>query len=388
MISATSAASPLRTLGTLLTEHSKIDQIPRDQWTQLSRVAIAQGLGPVLFALVRRQTQLEHLSREAVMPLLAAYGQTFSFNERIYSAVAEWNERFAANGITAIWLKGVALGFTVYLDRAMRPMGDADVLAPPAQAADALALLEAVTGHKPARLGEHNDKEAIASVGLPKGGPVRLELHWSLIEAPTSPLAPPVDWFLDQTTTIDFAGRPLCILRPEANLLYLCAHAILQHGEGASSLLRFYDLHRLITASPALDWSLVLAKATDFGWEYVLERGLSLSQAYFGTGLPDGILTHLQEQRATAKFAELIEGRRQPAGRWRGTTSRLSAMGWSGRIRLAVGLASPPPSYMRYRYGLPNNWQALLHYPYRWWDAASEIFGLSKPPPKRRGHKR
>ena len=137
-----------------------------------------------------------------------------------------------------------------------------------------------------------------------------------------------------------------------------------------------------------MDWSLVLATATGFGWEYVLERGLLLSQAYFGTELPEGMLTQLQEQRATAKFTELIEGRRAPAGRWRATLSRLSAMGWSARIRLVVGLAFPPLYYMRYRYGLQNNWQALLQYPYRWWDAANEIFRLPKPPPKRRSHSR
>ena len=183
-------------------------------------MAVTHGLGPALFTLLQRQNGLAQLPREAAVSLLLAYGQACQFTDRIYAAVEEWNQRFADNDITAVWLKGVALGLTVYPNRAMRPMGDADVLAPPTQTADALALLEAVTGNKPAQLGEQNDKEAMVSVGLHKGGPVRLELHWSLIEAPTSPLAPPVDWFLDQTTTIDFAGRPLRILRSEANLLY------------------------------------------------------------------------------------------------------------------------------------------------------------------------
>lgn len=75
-----------------------------------------------------------------------------------------------------------------------------------------------------------------------------------------------------------------------------------------------------------------------------------------------------------------------PGGTLHGAAFRRDVL--TRATQLAAGLLFPPPSYIRYRYDLQNNWQALLRYPYRWWDAASEIFGLPKPPPKRRGHKR
>ena len=75
------------TICSLLVEQTDTDQIPRDQWQELCRLAISHGVGPALFVLLRRQDRFEQLPRAAVMPLFVAYGQTFQFSDRIYAAV-------------------------------------------------------------------------------------------------------------------------------------------------------------------------------------------------------------------------------------------------------------------------------------------------------------
>ncbi len=358
-----------QTLGYLLAGRLHAEDIPADQWATLAQIAVGQGLGAVLFDYVRNHQERVHLPRQEFIRLFTAYGQVRSFNTRVYDAVQEWAGRFAAHGITAIWLKGVALGVTVYPDYALRPMVDADILAPMDQIPAALQLLEAETGVKPVMLSQTVAKNAMGRIGARRD--ITLEVHWSLIDAPSSEMAPDSDWFLDQRTTIEYAGQPLHVLRPEANVLYLATHTIFQHGEASATLLRFYDIHRVITQAPAFDWDLMVEQAAVFGWSYSVERALLLAQANFGTPIPDGVVARLQTQRA----ADVLDWAQpdQQRTKWDITQRRFSQMAWGDRVRLALRLTFPPLAYMRYRYRLQNNWQALLHYPRRWWESASEM---------------
>jgi hypothetical protein len=366
----TSAPAALhQTLGFLLAGRIHADDIPADQWATLSQIAVGQGLGPALFDYVRNHQDRVHLPRQEFIRLFTAYGQVRSFNRRVYDAVQEWAGCFAAHGITAIWLKGVALGATVYPDYALRPMVDADILAPMEQIPAALRLLEAETAVKPVMLGQTVAKNAMCRIGARRD--VTLEVHWSLIDAPLSEMAPDSNWFLDQRTTVEYAGQPLHILRPEANVLYLSTHAIFQHGEASASLLRFYDIHQVITQASTFDWDLMVEKAAAFGWSYSVERALLLAQANFATPIPEGVVTRLQTQRA----ADVLDWAHpdQQRTKWDITQRRFSQMAWGDRVRLAFSLTFPPLAYMRYRYHLQNNWQALLHYPRRWWESANEL---------------
>lgn len=376
--------SALQMLGDLVVERLDPRQVTAEQWPELSRLALCHRLGPVLFALLQRHDCLALPPRDMVYRLFAAYGSARANNARIVAAVSEWSERFAEAGIPAIWLKGVALGISAYPEFGLRPMVDADVLVPTDHVNAAFNLLEQSTGVRPVTLWEKVTKNATCRVGA--NNKVMLELHWSLIDAALSRMAPDVGWFLIHHDRIEKDGVSFLILQPEAHLIYLAAHAIFQHGEADASLLRFYDLHLVITQSPAFDWDLAVSKANEFGWSYSVERALVLTHTYFATPIPPGVVEALQGGHLQQGPDWATAENQRP--RWDATRRRISQMSWLARTQLAAGLLFPPPSYIRYRYNLQNNWQALLHYPYRWWDAASEIFGLPRPPSKRRGFSR
>lgn len=374
----------LQMLGDLVVARLDPRQVTAEQWPELTQLALRHGLGPVLYALLQRQDCLALPPRNMVYRLFAAYGSARVNNARILAAVSEWSARFAVAGIPAIWLKGVALGISAYPEFGLRLMADADVLVPKDHVNAALDLLEQGTGVKPVQMGGMVAKDATCRIGVNHA--VKLELHWSLIDGAFSQMAPDMKWFFTQQDRIEKDGLSYLILQPEAHLIYLAAHAIFQHGEANASLLRFYDLHLVITQSTDFDWNLAVSKANEFGWSYSAERALLLTHTYFATPIPTGVLEalragHLQQDLNWASATN-------QQSRWGAIQRRSTQMSWLVQIKFAVGLAFPPLSYMRYRYGLDNNQQALFHYPYRWWDAASEIFGFPKPPPKRRGHRR
>jgi hypothetical protein len=332
----------------------------------------AQGLAPYVFHRLRKEGLESLVATQIWTSLRNECLRVAGQNLLAHAAAGEWARRFAADGITAVWLKGIPLSLTVYPDSSLRPMGDIDLLVRRRQLPQVLALLRLATGHEPATLAEDSAMHAVVQVG--QAELIKMEVHWSLIDAPISSLAGDVEWFLEQQQAISGDGVGLLTLRPEAHLLYLCAHAEIAHGEGQFRLLRYLDLHLLIDQTPGLDWQIVVNQAVVFGWTYAVERALGITQRWFATRLPEHLLAELRARRPNHEDVSAVLRRQVPANRWEGTLNRFASMNWSARLRLAGQLIFPPPAYMRWRYRTKQPWRVVLCYPYRWWDVASEIF--------------
>jgi hypothetical protein len=164
------------------------------------------------------------------------------------------------------------------------------------------------------------------------------------------------EWFWHHIHELEGAnGGKMTVLTPEAHLLYLCAHAMLQHGEYDLRLLRLYDLDRLIAATPDFDWKLCIAGAVQLRWTYAVERALALTQEYFGTMVPEEAMTQLVARRPSNERAEHARRRQMRRTTTEAVVYDLAAMGWSDRVRAAARILAPPPNYMRWRYGLTGN---------------------------------
>ena len=175
-----------------------------------------------------------------------------------------------------------------------------------------------------------------------------------------------LEWFWHHTVEIKRAGVQFRTLAPEAHLLYLCGHAMLQHGEADFKLLRFYDMHRLVTETPDLDWTLVIRGAVGLRWTYAVERGLSLACEYFGTPLPDGLLAELTESRPPQEEIAHVTRRQAPSTTSQVVVHDLAAMGWRDRMHTLAQIVLPPPNYMRRRYGLAARYELPGAYLRRW----------------------
>ncbi len=336
----------------------------------------AQGLAPFTFYRLREAGLDAQFEVRIWAYLRSEYLRGLGQNLLAHAAAEEWANRYAANDITPVWLKGIPLSLTVYPTPGVRPMGDIDLLVPRLQLAKALALLQTATGQEPATLAEDSDMHAVVQVG--PAGLITMEIHWSLLDIANSSIAGDVEWFLGQQQVISGDGVTLLTLRPEAHLLYLCAHAEISHGEGQFRLLRYLDLHQLITQTPALNWQTVVNQAVAFGWTFAVERALGITQHWFATPLPEHLLAELRTVRPSHEDVSVVLRRQALANRWEHTLNRFAAMSWGVRLRLAGQLAFPPPGYMRWRYQIKQPWRVALYYPYRWWDVASEIFRTAR----------
>lgn len=350
-------AEPLTTLCALVRGDAAPPLPPDTDWASLVTLAQAHGIGPLLLRalqgygaaipadwLARLQSERTEI---AVQHMLAARMQ-----RRLASAMGDAD-------IRCVWLKGIVLAHTVYPEPALRPMVDVDVLVPYAQRRGALAVAEAA-GFRLDRRQLFDGRDGLKHHYLlynDRYRPVSLELHYRLL-GPLDKLLTVNDqaWFWDHAQTLARKdGADLVVLRPEAHLLYLCAHALLQHGEADLRLIHLYDVDRLLAAHPEFDWGLLVDAAERLRWTYAVERTLALAQAAFQTQAPTAVMAELAARRPRAERPERAVRRQRSLTTTQTVLDDLAAMNWSSRVRAAGRILAPPPSYMRWRYGLESN---------------------------------
>ena len=337
---------------------SRVLRYEEIDWRELVLLAQQHGMGPLLLA---------NLQRAQVSRFMENYGAPLQVERAevaVHFLLATEVQRkvevaLARAGVRGMWLKGIVLARSVYPSPELRPMVDVDVLVPFEQRKEALAAVNGVGfGLEKSLLFDGRDGlKHHYYLQSTTNHQISLELHFRLLGALDRLLSlEDQSWFWNQTMVQELPdGARVTVMRPESHLLYLCAHAILQHGEGDLRLLRYYDLDRLVVTTTNFDWGLVLDGARQLRWTYAAQRALEIAQAYFHTPLPDGLLADLATMRPESEREDYAQRRKMRRTTTQTVIDDLFAMGWSDRVRAATRIVLPPPSYMRWRYGLTSN---------------------------------
>ncbi len=333
------AASPLHVLAALITgrSDSRLDPNISSEigsivsWPQLVDVALQHNLGPMLLWAVSKQG-IDATDDPLWKPLVMARNQT-AINYMLASTTqAKIQSAFDAAGIPCVWLKGIALAPTIYPAPELRPMVDVDVLVPYKLRKDALAIAESA-GYRAAHNTLFDGTEDLKHHYCLRGNAsnaVQLELHFRLLDMADKLLnVDQLDWFWAQTQVVQDRGRAYRCLLPEAHVLYLSAHALLQHGEADFQLLRYCDLHFLIMRSPAFDWQKMVEHAIVLGWTYVIARALTITRSYFATELPPGIIDELHARRPSHENTVHVQRRQKQRTLSEVVWHNLVTMRWS-----------------------------------------------------------
>ncbi|HEX5415819.1 MAG TPA: nucleotidyltransferase family protein [Chloroflexota bacterium] len=372
-------------LSALVTRALTPFQVSADRWPAISALAVEHGLGPILYWTLGSEAkslltddssipaQLRDTLRQATVHSLVL-GQA---SRRIQTALN-------LAGIPALWLKGLPLAHTVYPDPDLRPMVDLDLLVPYERRLAALECLESLGF----RRSEEFTYEAVPRVvhrfaynySLRGGndGVIAVELHFHLLDRiREQPLLPveQVGWFWEHPLRVDDGDFAFRTLRPEAHVLYLCAHAILQHGEADLRLLRYLDLYLLLTryATSGFDWRQVVEQATTLGWTYAVERALALTARYFGTPVPEWVWRELRDRRRPTENVYCVVERQNQTNHWDDLKDASAALSRHERWLVLRALVFPSRSHLRHRYALDGSQPVWPRYPRLWFEQAREV---------------
>lgn len=367
-----------RQLGALLTSRTSEPARSESQWNELVASAVRERVAAALAHVVLEDDDVPENARRE---LASALYNTGACNLLLYRELARVLEESATHDETSapILLKGGALASTVYADIALRPMSDLDLLIRrdelPAWK-DCLSRL----GYQPASPEMAKGlAEAVHYQLAYRGGPdgdVVIELHWNLVAGDADWRAPDVDWFWHQSVPwpgIEDLGCPGTLqLTPLANVLYLSAHAMLQHGGARARLVWLYDIHLVVERSAdSIDWRHVIDQARDFRWDAAVARALERCHELFGTVVPETVVDELSRGASAEASAHVQAKANIEASRASLVWREFLCLRATGRLQLLVAILFPTPAYMKWRY--PNAGAVWpLAYPYRWGGVALE----------------
>ncbi|HRE49163.1 MAG TPA: nucleotidyltransferase family protein [Aggregatilineales bacterium] len=357
-------------LAALITKRRTAAEIPPSLWGALIAHAEREGLLPMLVWAVKTTTPDILKTPELAAAPAAAVPHTIR-SLALRRAQHRLETALRAAAIPTIWLKGAALGLTIYPDPALRPMIDLDVLVPFEAIEGALRAAEEVGFHLyeggQGTLGVI-DKAAVAALMHHyqlSDGTLSVEIHFTLVNDPALLSANGLAWFWMQTAQMG----GFTIFNPEASLLHLAAHLILHDREQGLDLRHLLDIHLLVERG--IDWTAAAAGAARLEWTYALERALQHTQRAFGTILPESIFITLKNERTASEWArqgKLISG---VEGVER-TARRLGKLSWAARVAFLLRVIIPRQGYIRERYhlplfkGYPRYWQHMVGIAWRW----------------------
>ncbi len=350
---------------------NELESIP---WPEILDPLVYNHLGALVYALIRGKYQ--SLPNEVRQKLTEEFYLSVANNTHCLNHLAQVKETLTRLGTPFVLLKGAALATALYKDPSFRLLGDIDLLVPrksvPAcrEVFISLGYQPAYVEHQPGSLLQHSNEEMFLPPS-PFQNPV--ELHWHLLDVPYYLNALSMDWFWENTETLEISGDKYQVLNAEANLVYLPAHLALHHRfQGLYLLL---DLALLIVQKQGrLDWKKVIHASQQF--ELLCSLGATLEQlARCWASLPlDDAFQILDATQPTAKDKRLF---RLLSMETRTTTidfytTLVSLPDFSSRLRYAWVNLFPQPAYMVRRYGVKKRW----HFPY--WYLYRIVGGLSR----------
>ena len=349
-------------------------------WRALVRRAVDERVAPLLFWKLAEDARLPEGERNLLRSELY---RAEASNLILYRELGRLLERSAGSGLNPpVLLKGGALASSLYEEIGHRPMGDIDVFIPREDLDRWLELAGKASFRRLSpEMSPGLDRAIHYHVALAGGteSEASIEIHYGLIAGESDWRAPDPRWFLERTeqwrpppsvlatsSSSSFKGRQL---DPTAHLLYLSAHAMLQHGGASARMIWFYDIHLLLSRwGGRVRWSEALEQARVLQWDAALAAALERSRALFRTPLPAGLLEELavEPPHRGARGAREVRRRRDP-GRRRADVvwSELRSVGIGRGFLWALGILFPRPEYMRWRYPQAGRlWPTF--YPVRW----------------------
>lgn len=235
--------------------------------------------------------------------------------------------------IKAIPFKGPTLAMSAYGQLNLRTFRDLDFLISEKDIQPCIDKLRALgytnernlTPRQWLEFVGYNGEEILFGPGLP------LEPHWAF-----SPrmLAQKVDYegVWRRAEERIFNLQPILGLSPEDELLVLCIHGC---KEGWSKLKWVVDASEFIRSHPALDWELLIDRATAQGLARIVRIGLLISQRLVQVKIPDKINKWIENDRRANRMAMQLANDFFNINKKKPDSWKFSVFHWSMREKLS-----------------------------------------------------
>lgn len=324
---------------------------PIAEWDEIARYAESQRLAPLLYAALKARGRQNEPPPHVVSNLRTAYLRADVANWLKYQELSRLLEIFAREQIPVVLLKGCALAATLYPERALREMGDLDLLIHKTQLEPVATLLVAQSYTLVRDIMDGFQEEFAGEQQFSRADKYRsaVDLHWHILNLATQRRQVPVDWFWDRTQEVRIDGHSAYIFAPGAQLLHLAAHFALHHQ--LNGLRWSFDLALLLARDGEyLDWDEILDAARAFGLAPAFRAAVSHVSDLWGVSVAKEVQMQIAkvESKAGDRMAFWVASAPKPAARI--VMDGLSMSGLRKKLAYLFHMFFPSPRYMVTRY--------------------------------------
>lgn len=291
----------------------RIETLSSSEWDVLVEEAGRYGVAPLLYHRLRTLHSKIPVPANVLARLRYFYLQSAGRSMRLYHELGNVLRLLRQADIPVIVLKGAHLAEVVYGNRALRPMGDVDVLVHQ----DDLMRVEAVLlgmGYAPAECHRQIAKD---NCNFDYGLPNReffVEVHWNFLPS-TYRFKMDIDGQWERSRQANIAGVEVSVLCPEDLLLYLCLHASKHLFE--MGLKPLYDIFETIRYyGKEIDWKQVQLRGEQSGEAKCVYLTFRLARELSGASVPDDLMKAIKPGDFDERFIVLAKERIFAYGHW------------------------------------------------------------------------
>ena len=292
-------------------DHQKLGSLlPSVDWARLLVLAEEHGITGHLASWVR-DVEEELVPPQVTQSLADGQRAQIFFSMCLTAELFRILERFTAEGIAALVIKGPVLAVRAYPDPTMRSYADLDLLVRQRDIRRATELMCAA-GFAPAVPLSAIDAGRIPGQYLFSEPDSRLivELHNDRTLR-YFPRRLPLEEFFARQIRMKLDAREVPALSVEDELVLICIHGAKHFWE---RLMWIADVAGLVTRQTGIDWDCVANSAKAVGAERMLHTGICLASDLLSVQLPDKVQATVQADLATARLADQVCKRLPAAG--------------------------------------------------------------------------
>lgn len=276
-----------------------------EDWDSLAELAERNGLAGILWR------ELQRAGASAPASATRRFEEFVTLQRLRQPRLDRWLEEaigaVANAGVPCALLKGPFLGERLYGEAALRPSVDLDLLV----AVDGLDRAIVALGDAGWRVQEGTSarwhRRHHHHLLLVRPGATDVELHFRAHVGFGGAL--PAEDLLDRASSSEFLGKPVRLLAPEDEVLYLAVHAA---GHGLGRLLWLVDLKALLALHPGLDWDGVMARARACGLRRAAAFAFSAASDLGAEIPPEAQALSPLRRSAAVRAASAALGRARP----------------------------------------------------------------------------
>jgi len=281
-------------------------ELTDSEWSALGRTAVRHGVAPLVYA--RLSTASDQVPPHVLNVLKGYLFRTGLENLRLYARLVPVLRSLAEQEIDVIVLKGAFLADSVYEDRALRSMGDADLLVRRVALPRVDRILRGLGWDQPIPDDAAAPRQACGhQLQTFVRDSARIEVHWS-IEDDGSPFAIDVDGLWQRAHPVQVAGASALALAPEDLLLHLCLHASYNHGwlQFEAGLRPLVDVDATLQHfAQRMDWDAFKQRAFRWKVQRCAWLTLTLANCLLAADVPERVLAVLAPE---AEDRDIVAG--------------------------------------------------------------------------------